>query len=221
MNQPLRRVVMAALLTLSAVGCGGKYIRAVGGEKVDATPDRVLRGGYLVNQVCACGACHTVGSIGGAGVQIERRYGRFVNGAFDPLAGNGGSLRQLFSLGNFNNPAFHGGPSGNPTLCQVPVEVEPATATVHNVGRLVTPLFGLGLVDAMPDSFFDAIAAAEPAATRGIARRVSVLLPNIHPVTGAAAQTVGSTRVARFGWKSAVSTLLVWLFSDWRPRLVF
>ena len=155
----------------------------------------------------ACGACHTDGSLGGAGVQIERRYGRFVNGAFDPLAGSGGSLRQLFSLGNFNNPAFHGGPSGNPTLCQVPVEVEPATATVHNVGRLVTPVFGLGLVDAMPDAFFDAIAAAEPAATRGTARRVTVLLPNIHPVTGAAAQTVGSTRVARFGWKSAVPTL--------------
>jgi CxxC motif-containing protein (DUF1111 family) len=123
------------------------------------------------------------------------------------MAGSGGSLRQLFSLGNFNNPAFHGGPAGNPTLCSVPVEVEPTAATVHNVGRLVTPLFGLGLVDAMPDSFFDALAAAEPAATRGAARRVTVLLPNIHPTTGAAAQPVGSTRVARFGWKSAVSTL--------------
>ncbi len=155
----------------------------------------------------ACGACHTDGSLGGAGVQIERRYGRFVNGAFDPLAGNGGSLRQLFSLGNFNNPDFHGGPANNPTLCQVPVEVEPSTATEHNVGRLVTPLFGLGLVDAMPDSFFDALAAAEPAATRGAARRVRVLLPHLHPATGVAAQTVGSTRVARFGWKSAVPTL--------------
>jgi CxxC motif-containing protein (DUF1111 family) len=155
----------------------------------------------------ACGACHTDGSLGGAGVQIERRYGRFVNGLFDPLAGNGGSLRQLFSLGNFNNPNFHGGPANNPTLCSIPVEVEPATATVHNVGRLVTPLFGLGLVDAMPDAFFDALAAAEPAATRGTPRRVTVLLPNINPATGLAAQAVGSTRVARFGWKSAVSTL--------------
>jgi len=36
---------------------------------------------------------------------------------------------------------------------------------------------------------------------------VQVLLPNINPATGVAAQAVGSTRVARFGWKSAVSTL--------------
>jgi len=154
-----------------------------------------------------CGACHTDGTLGGAGVQIERRYGRFVNGRFDPLAGNGGSLRQLFSLGNFNNPDFHGGPPNNPTLCSVPVEVEPAAATVRNVGRLVTPLFGLGLVDAMPDSFFDALAAAQPAATRGTPRRVTVLMPNINPRTGLAAQGVGSSRVARFGWKSAVPTL--------------
>jgi CxxC motif-containing protein (DUF1111 family) len=158
-----------------------------------------------------CGACHTDGTVGGAGVQIERRYGRFVNGAFDPIAGSGGSLRQLFSLGNFNNPAFHGGPANNPTLCQVPVEVEPATATVRNVGRLVTPLFGLGLVDAMPDSFFDALAAAEPAATRGTARRVTVLLPMVRfdagAETGRPQQAVGSSRVARFGWKAAVPTL--------------
>jgi CxxC motif-containing protein (DUF1111 family) len=155
----------------------------------------------------SCGACHTDGTLGGAGVQIERRYGRFVNGGFDPIAGSGGSLRQLFTVGNFNNPAFHGGPAGNPTLCSVPVEVEPATATIHNVGRLVTPLFGLGLVDAMPDSFFDALAAAQPAATRGTARRVRVLLPNVNPNTNLPVQAVGSTRVARFGWKSAVSTL--------------
>ena len=37
---------------------------------------------------------------------------------------------------------------GNPTLCYVPLEVEPAEATVRNVGRLTTPTFGLGLVDA-------------------------------------------------------------------------
>jgi CxxC motif-containing protein (DUF1111 family) len=159
----------------------------------------------------ACGACHTDGAQGGAGVQIERRYGRFVNGLFDPLGGSGGSLRQLFSLGNFNNPSFHGGPAGNPTLCQVPVEVEPAAATVHNVGRLVTPVFGLGLVDAMPDSFFDGLAAAELAGVRGTVRRTTVLLPMIRfdagAETGVAQQAVGSTRVARFGWKANVPTL--------------
>src|SRR5689334_3887120 len=49
----------------------------------------------------ACGNCHTQGASGGAGVQIERRFGRFVNGVFDDLDNRGGSLRQLFSVGRF------------------------------------------------------------------------------------------------------------------------
>ena len=49
----------------------------------------------------ACGQCHTNGAIGGAGEQIERRFGRFDNGVFNPLANRGGSLRQLFTLGTF------------------------------------------------------------------------------------------------------------------------
>jgi CxxC motif-containing protein (DUF1111 family) len=150
-----------------------------------------------------CGNCHTAGRVGGAGENIERRFGRFVNGAFDPLASAGGSLRQLFSLGNFNNPDFQGGPPNNPTLCSVPVEQDPAEATVRNVGRLTTPLFGLGLVDAMPDAFFDGLAAAQPASIRGIARRQRVLLPNVQDP----AQTVGSMRVGRFGWKAQIPTL--------------
>jgi cytochrome c553 len=62
----------AALLTLTAVGCGGKYVRPVGGEKIEATPDRLLRGAYLVNQVCACGACHTSREHGHIGSEPER-----------------------------------------------------------------------------------------------------------------------------------------------------
>jgi len=157
----------------------------------------------------ACGACHTNGAIGGAGENIERRFGRVANGVFDPLAGAGGSLRQLFSLGNFNNPDLPAASRGrcqpnNPTLCCVATDAEPAQTTVHNVGRLTTPLFGLGLVDAMPDSFFDGLAAAQPAAIRGVVNRVQVLLPN----PGDPTQGINSTRVARFGWKAGVATLL-------------
>src|SRR5215831_8650206 len=114
----------------------------------------------------SCGGCHSLGAPGGSGEQIERRYGRFVNGAFDPLANKGGSLRQLFALDPFTG--------ANGQSCTVPVEKEPPEATVHNVGRLTTPLFGLGLVDSLPDSTFDAIAASQPAATRGIVNRVTV-----------------------------------------------
>jgi CxxC motif-containing protein (DUF1111 family) len=151
----------------------------------------------------ACANCHQNGAIGGAGENIERRFGTFTNGVFNGLSQFGGSLRQLFTVGNFNNPAFHGGPANNPTLCQVPLEVEPSAATVKNVGRLTTPLFGLGLVDAMPDSFFDTLAAAEPSATRGIVNRSAILLPNVHDAT----QSVGQQRVNRFGWKAAVPNL--------------
>ena len=143
----------------------------------------------------ACGNCHDQGASGGAGLQIERRFGRFVDGKFDPMANAGGSLRQLFSSGTFTS-------LGGQT-CTIPVEQEPANATVHDVGRLTTPLFGLGLVDAMPDAFFDDLAAAEPAAVRGHVNRVSIVLPN--PTDPS--QHVGDTRVARFGWKGGVPTL--------------
>lgn len=141
-----------------------------------------------------CGRCHTLGGIGGAGVQINRHFGRFVNGAFDPLAGEGGDTRSLFSLGTFQNGA---------TTCTVPVEKEPADATLHNVGRLTPALFGLGLIDAMPDSFFDALAAAQPSEIRGIVKRQGILMPN----PADPSQAIGTVRVARFGWKDALTNL--------------
>ena len=55
----------------------------------------------------------------------------------------------------------------------------------------------------MPDSFFDALVAAEPAAVRGAVNRAQIALPNAHDAT----QFVGQTRVARFGWKAGVPNL--------------
>jgi CxxC motif-containing protein (DUF1111 family) len=165
-------------------------------------------GGPIFNDR-GCAACHSLGAVGGAGENTERRFGRFVNGIFDPLANLGGTLRQLFSVGRFNNPDLPASSRGlcdpnNPTLCCVPVEVEPAQATVRNVGRVTTPLFGLGLVDAMPDSFFDGLAAAQPAAIRGVVNRVPIILPN----PGDPAQAPGVLRVGRFGWKAGVPSLM-------------
>lgn len=144
-----------------------------------------------------CGVCHTQGAIGGAGVQIERRFGRFdANGLFDDLSNKGGSLRQLFTVGAFT------GLKGE--HCNVPLEVEPAEATVRNVGRLTTPLFGAGLIDAIPDSVIAANAAAQPSSVRGIVNNVKILIPNPRDTT----QSVGGTRVGRFGWKGSVATLV-------------
>jgi len=144
----------------------------------------------------ACGNCHTQGATGGAGVQIERRFGRFDNGLFNTLSNKGGSLRQLATVGSFTGK--------NNQSCFAPLEVEPPEATIKNRGRLTTPLFGAGLIEAIPDSVIIANASAQPTSIRGIVNRVPVLLPT----PGDTTQTVGSTRVGRFGWKAGIATLV-------------
>jgi mono/diheme cytochrome c family protein len=61
--------VLAALV--AAAGCTGKSIRPTTAEKFAADPDAVARGGYIVNQVAACGACHTP-HVNGSFVEGER-----------------------------------------------------------------------------------------------------------------------------------------------------
>jgi len=53
----------------------------------------------------SCSACHSNGAIGGAGQNVERRYGTLTNGVFNSLAATGGSLRQLFGIGD-STPAL-------------------------------------------------------------------------------------------------------------------
>jgi CxxC motif-containing protein (DUF1111 family) len=143
----------------------------------------------------SCSACHSNSAIGGAGQNIERRYGRVVNGLFDAMESTGGSLRQLFGLGGFNpSPGVN---------CQSGQDVLPAAATIRDSGRLTTPLFGLGLVDSLPDARFDTLASREPAAIRGIVNRVSIVMAN----PADSSQRNGGARVGRFGWKAGVSNL--------------
>jgi CxxC motif-containing protein (DUF1111 family) len=147
----------------------------------------------------ACGNCHGIPTVGGSGTQIERRYGSVKNGVFfgyDRAPENqGGTLRQLFA----NTPYTFNGKT-----CSVAVETEPTDANIHNVGRRSLPLFGLGLVDSMPDSFFDAIVSIEPASTRGtVLRRVQDF-----PDSRDSAQGLGRTRVARFGIKDQQTNLM-------------
>jgi len=65
-------------------------------------------------------------------------------------------------------------------------------------GRRTTPLFGLGLVDAVPDSDFIALAAAEAMRNDGTAGKVSMVKDLVH----------GVTAVGKFGWKAQVPNLL-------------
>jgi len=135
-----------------------------------ATVEDIDEGLGPVFNDAGCGNCHTQGALGGAGTAIERRFGKFANGAFNPLPNAGGSLRQLKTIGAFI--------SSTGQECVVPLEKEPADATVKNVGRLTTPLFGLGLVDSLPDSTFTNIAQNEPQNVRGTVNMVSIILPD-------------------------------------------
>jgi CxxC motif-containing protein (DUF1111 family) len=148
-----------------------------------------------------CGVCHVTPVLGGSSAaNIERRFGRVDDGIFfgfdSDEENEGGTLRQLFSNGTYMN---------GDVVCNIPLEVEPDSATIRNVGRRTQPLFGLGLVDSLPDSTFDDIAARQPEAVRGIAQRVAVVLPDPRDP----GQSIGSTRVGRFGWKGLIPTLLV------------
>jgi len=133
----------------------------------------------------ACVTCHTAPT-GGTNGRLETRFGRRDNGRFDPLARFGGSLLQDHAIGAVNTE--HG------AFTYVP-EVVPRAANVKAL-RLTTPLFGLGLVDAVSDAALIALAryqARNWPGTRGTA----------HMVTDAG----GMVRVGRFGWKAQVATL--------------
>jgi mono/diheme cytochrome c family protein len=51
--------LVASVAGVAGLGCTGKYVRPTTREKVHPTPERVERGNYIVNNVAACGACHT------------------------------------------------------------------------------------------------------------------------------------------------------------------
>ena len=132
--------------------------------------------GPIFNDV-SCFACHNAGGPGGAGGRTVTRFGRTENGVFDPLTALGGSLLQERAI----NPAVR--------------EVIPASANTV-ARRLTTPLFGAGLIEAIPDSAI-VLGALQPKPA-GIAGKISV----VHDVAS------GQNRIGRFGWKAQQATLL-------------
>jgi CxxC motif-containing protein (DUF1111 family) len=140
----------------------------------------------------SCSACHANGAMGGAGQNVERRYGTLTNGVFNGLGNTGGSLRQLFGIGGYNpSPGVN---------CQSGTDANPAPGATIFAGRVTTPTFGLGLVELIPDGTIQGIAAAQPAAIRGIAN-----MATIHLTSGPFVR--GQSHVARFGWKAVHASL--------------
>jgi CxxC motif-containing protein (DUF1111 family) len=131
----------------------------------------------------ACVTCHFAGATGGAGTRLETRIGRTVNGQYDPLTEFGGPLIQDRGIGTFNGVTFVG-------------EVVPSQATIV-AQRRTTPVFGFGLVDAVPDQELLMIAAQEMMANPDTAG-----VPSIIDEPAAGPNVVG-----RFGWKAQHANL--------------
>ncbi|MGZ7032751.1 MAG: di-heme oxidoredictase family protein [Thermoanaerobaculia bacterium] len=138
----------------------------------------------------SCSTCHTGpgNAVGGTNQRLETRFGTTTNGKFDPLAQLGGSLLQDHGIGLVTVAA--GTHTFNP-------ETVPASATIRT-SRRTTPLFGLGLVDAVPDNTFRFLAAVESQYGSGIAGKVHMVDDPVH----------GGKSVGKFGWKAQVPNLM-------------
>jgi CxxC motif-containing protein (DUF1111 family) len=127
----------------------------------------------------SCAQCHNIPTVGGTGTMVETRAGyRDESGRFH--APPGGTVMHLFSV--------------PPHDCQVSV-YEEANVVAH---RISIPLFGTGLVEAIPDETILALADPDDKNGDGIRGRAAI-------VEDAA---TGQQRVGRFGWKAQHATLL-------------
>lgn len=126
----------------------------------------------------SCAECHNGPALGGGSNISVTRFGRVdAQGNFDPLTQLGGSLLQRFAIA--------------PNL----QERVPPEANVI-VQRKTTPLFGAGLIEAIPDSAI--LAMAQRTVGDGITGRAALIND---PATG-------QQRVGRFGWKAQHANLL-------------
>ena len=129
----------------------------------------------------SCAGCHSVPAIGGIAPVTTVRAGiREPDGSFRDFDPARGSLFQLFSI------PTHG--------CQSVIPVE---ANVIE-RRVPIPLFGAGLVEAIPDATLLALQDPNDADGDGVSGRAALITD----------RASGDLRVGRFGWKAQVATLL-------------
>jgi CxxC motif-containing protein (DUF1111 family) len=131
----------------------------------------------------SCAACHSNPAIGGDSNILETRFGYYSsNNEFNAMEDVGGSLLQ--------SQAIH-----LEGACRLRGETVPRDATTV-AKRKTTPLFGLGLVDNVPDYVFMQI-ADEQQSDPDVAGTP-------HMVKDVA---TGKMKVGRFGWKAQIATL--------------
>jgi CxxC motif-containing protein (DUF1111 family) len=140
----------------------------------------------------SCAVCHSVPAVGGTSAIAEVRAGRRgPSGEFIPLDPSGESLFHLFSV-----PGH---------ACQ---PVIPADATII-VRRVPIPVFGAGLVEAIPDEVLLALEDSSDRNRDGVSGRAAI-------VTDIAS---GDRRVGRFGWKAQHATLLAFSADAYRNEM--
>jgi CxxC motif-containing protein (DUF1111 family) len=200
-SPPLRAVLPLAFLMafglLVAQLPGASSVRAADVPTVPAptSPELILAGemlfardlsveeglGPLFNGT-SCATCHLTPSVGGMGqdgIAVVTRVGRLVDGRFDPLAGRGGPVARSHAISELG------------MACPLKPGI-PAEASLTSV-RNSPPLFGLGLVDQVPDEAIRALAIPREDGVNGRANLVR--------------DAAGQERVGRFGWKGDTATL--------------
>jgi CxxC motif-containing protein (DUF1111 family) len=153
-----------------------------GAERFDVEFEDATGLGPLFNEV-SCAECHENPARGGAGDEIEfHATATNSDGSCNELSEWGGPVFQQFSSAALQ-----------PLLAKLKVEKEPIPPSASAVAlRTSSPLFGLGLVDAVPD---DAILAMSDPFDR-----------NGDGISGRANLTPDG-RVGRFGRKAVVASL--------------
>jgi CxxC motif-containing protein (DUF1111 family) len=140
----------------------------------------------------SCAVCHSVPAIGGGGVMLELRaaYRNGVNAARG-LNDAGDTLLHMFSTPNHS--------------CQ-PVMPDEANVVAR---RAPIPLFGAGLVEAIPDETLLALEDPLDRNGDGVSGRAAIILD----------VATGRRRVGRFGWKAQQATLLAFSGDAYRNEM--
>ncbi len=156
------------------------------GRRIFTTPETAQEGLGPVFNGTSCVQCHQAGAPGGAatniGVARVTRIGAMRGAAYSDLTELGGPVLQARSLREF----FPGYP--------VRGEIVPV-GTQFVSRRITTPLFGDGLIEAIPDETI--LAFARQSQGDGVQGTANY---EFNPDTGA-------NEVGRFGWKSQHSNL--------------
>jgi cysteine-rich repeat protein len=134
-----------------------------------------------------CAECHHAPVAGGSSARTVTRIGAVSGGVFDPLEAHGGPLLQASGIVTAS--------------CAVAGEVVPPAATIV-AERNAPPLFGLGLVEAIPDLSIRLAKDRQRA-----------------PLSGRFNVNRATNRIGRFGWKAQTATLHDFAADAYRDEL--